>query len=98
MRLWLPAAILLAWFGVALGAIALAFALGARSTVSNILAAHSLAQTYSSGDVIRIGTLEGRILQITRTYVVLETGEGTATVPARLFSEQVSIHLSKTQL
>jgi small-conductance mechanosensitive channel len=94
----LMVALVVTLFGVALGAIALAFALGARTTVSNILAAHSLAQTCSSGDVIRIGSLEGRILQITRTHVVLETSEGTATVPARQFSEQVTVHLSKTQL
>jgi len=90
-------ALVVTLFGVALGAIALAFALGARTTVSNILAAHSLAQTYSSGDLIRIGSLEGRILQIARTHVVLETSEGTATVPARQFSEQVAVQLSKTQ-
>ncbi len=89
-------ALVVTLFAVALGGIALAFALGARTTVSNILAAHALAQTYSSGDVIRIGSLEGRILQIARTHVVLETSEGTATVPARQFSEQVSVQLSKT--
>jgi small-conductance mechanosensitive channel len=91
-------ALVVTLFGVALGGIALAFALGARTTVSNILAAHALAQTYSNGDVIRIGALEGRILRITRTHVVLETGEGTATVPALQFGEQVALHLSKTQL
>ena len=91
-------ALVVTLFGVALGAIALAFALGARTTVSNILAAHSLAQTYSSGDLIRIGSLEGRILQIARTHVVLETSEGTATVPAHQFGEQVAVQLSKSQL
>jgi small-conductance mechanosensitive channel len=91
-------ALVVTLFGVMLGAIALAFALGARTTVSNILAAQALTQTYGSGDVIRIGTLEGRILRITRTHVVLETAEGTATVPAGRFGEQVSVHLSKTHL
>jgi small-conductance mechanosensitive channel len=89
-------ALVVTLFGVGLGAIALAFALGARTTVSNILAAHSLTQIYSSGDVIRIGALEGRILRIGRTHVVLETSEGTATVPAMQFSEQVSLSLSGT--
>jgi small-conductance mechanosensitive channel len=82
-------------FGVIFGAIALAFSLGAKATVANLLAAQSIAQTYSSGDNIRIGDIEGKILRITRTNLVLETREGQTLVPAKRFSEVESVKISR---
>ena len=60
-------------FGVLLASLALAFAIGARTAIGNLLAARSVAETYSVGDRIRIGDQEGRILRITRAGVILET-------------------------
>jgi small-conductance mechanosensitive channel len=81
-------------FGVTFGAIALAFSLGARTTIANLLAAQSIAQTYSPGDIIRIDDIEGKILRITRTSLILETHEGQTLIPAKRFSEQESVHIS----
>lgn len=81
-------------FGVVLGAIALAFAYGARTMIANMLAAQTIAQLYHAGDTVRIGNVEGRILRITRTGLILETHEGQALVPAKQFSEQESINIS----
>lgn len=81
-------------FGVVLGAIALAFSFGAKTTIANLLAAQSIAQTYSVGDMIRIGETEGKILRITRTSLIVETSEGQVMIPAKRFNEQESVHLS----
>ena len=83
-------------FGVLFGAIALAFSFGATTTIANLLAAQSIAQTYSAGDSIRIGDIEGKILRITRTSLVLETREGQTLVPAKRFSEVESVRFSGT--
>ena len=83
-------------FGVMFGAIALAFSFGARTTVENLLAAQSITQAYSPGDSIRIGDIDGKILRITRTNVILETRDGQTLIPAKRFSEQESVHLSGT--
>jgi len=72
---------------------ALAFGLGARTSISNILAAYYLQNMYKEGQAIRIGDYEGRIIQITSTAVVLETKDGQALIPAKLFSELASIQL-----
>lgn len=80
-------------FGVTLGAAALAFGLGARGTVSNIIAAHYVRKAYRVGDSVRIGNQQGRIAEITHTAVLLETEEGRVMVPTRQFNEQVSILL-----
>jgi hypothetical protein len=82
-------------FGVMFGAIALAFSLGAKTTVANLLAAQSIAQVYSPGDIIRIGEIEGKLIRITRTGLLLETHEGQTLIPARRFSEQESVHISR---
>jgi hypothetical protein len=90
-------ALVVTLFAVILGAIALAFAFGAKTTIENLLAAQSIAQTYTMGDVIRIGDIEGKILRITRTGLVLETREGQTLIPARRFNEQVSVHVSRNE-
>jgi small-conductance mechanosensitive channel len=83
-------------FGVLLGALALAFAIGARTMIANLLAAQTIAQTYHIGDTVRIGDIEGRILRITRTSLILETPEGQTLVPAKQFSERESVNLTRT--
>lgn len=82
-------------FGVMFGAIALAFSLGAKTTIANLLAAQSIAQTYSPGDTIRIGDIAGKILRITRTSLIVETQDGQTLIPAKRFSEQESVHISR---
>jgi len=81
-------------FGVMLGAVALAFSFGAKTTIANLLAAQSVAQVYSPGDRIRMGDIEGKILRITHTSLILETPEGQTLIPAKRFSEQESVHIS----
>ncbi len=76
-----------------LGGAALAFGLGARSAVSNILAGYYLARTYRVGQRVRIGEVEGRIIEITPTAVVVRTTQGHALVPAKEFGERVSLLL-----
>lgn len=78
-----------------LGGIALAFGLGARTHVSNVIAANQMRQLYQVGDRVRIADYEGRIMDITVSRVMLETAAGSVDVPARLFDEQVSIIIEK---
>ena len=78
-----------------LGGIALAFGLGARDHVSNIIAANQLRQIYQVGDKIRIGDIEGRVLEITISRVIIETESGSVDVPAKLFDEQVTVLIEK---
>jgi small-conductance mechanosensitive channel len=82
-------------FAVLLGALALAFSFGAKTTIANLLAAQSIAQVYSPGDIIRIDAIEGKILRITRTSLILETADGQMLIPAKRFSEQESVHVSR---
>jgi small-conductance mechanosensitive channel len=74
-----------------LGAFSLAFGLGARTAVSNIIGAHYLRQMFEAGQRVRFGQVEGTIAAITATAVVVRVPEGDVVIPARQFSEQVSM-------
>lgn len=68
-----------------LGGAALAFGLGARYYVSNLIAARSLRQTLEIGQRVRIQALEGVVLEITATAVRLQAEKAEHSVPAHLF-------------
>jgi small-conductance mechanosensitive channel len=78
-----------------LGSIALAFGLGARTHVSNIIAANQLRNFYRVGDTVKIGDIEGKIIDISLSRVMIETETGSVDVPAKLFDEEVTIITEK---
>jgi small-conductance mechanosensitive channel len=79
--------------GVVLGGLALAFGIGARTMVSNILASHYLHQAFQVGQNIRLGDVRGRIEEIRPTHVVVDSAEGRIWVPAKQFAETTSVLL-----
>lgn len=81
--------------GMIFGGMALAFGLGSRQVVANILAAHYARQMYQIGDTVTIGQLQGRIEQITTVSVVLDTAQGRCHVPTALFLSETSSRLEK---
>lgn len=81
--------------GGLLGGAALAFGLGARASVSNILSSYYLNRVFQVGHQIRIGEIEGKILEITPTSVIVDAGGGRTVIPASMFSDQVAVLLSK---
>jgi hypothetical protein len=77
--------------GTTLAGAGLAFGLGARTAVSSIIASYYVAQSYRIGQLVRIGGIEGKIVQTTPTAVFLDTPQGRVLVPAKQFSEEVSV-------
>lgn len=77
--------------GALLFGAAFAFGLGARESVSNILASYYLQKIYKVGQVIQIGGKKGRIIEITPTAVILEASEGQLYIPAKEFNKETSI-------
>lgn len=78
-----------------MGSIALAFGMGARTHVSNIIAANQLRTIYQIGDKVKIDDIEGRIVDITVSRVIIESTNGTVDVPAKIFDEQVTMIIEK---
>jgi hypothetical protein len=92
--------LLTAIFSVALaamlGGFAIAFGLGARTAVSNIIGSHYLRQTFEVGQTVRIGEVEGVIAELTATAVILDVPGGRMIVPAKEFGEVPSLLLVKS--
>lgn len=81
---------LTAVLGTTLGGVALAFGFGARTAVSNIIGSHYLRQMVEIGHMVRLGDIQGEVMAITATTVVIKTAEGRAIVPAKFFHETSS--------
>ncbi|MEX2049033.1 MAG: hypothetical protein WEB90_05605 [Gemmatimonadota bacterium] len=77
--------------GATLTGAGLAFGLGARTAVSNIIASHYVAQSYRVGQTIRVAGVEGKIVQTTPTAVFLAVADGRVMIPAKRFSEEVTV-------
>lgn len=71
-----------------LGGAALAFALGAKGPVTDILESYYLQQSFKVGQTLRFKGIQGRIIELTATNVIVETAEGKVVIPARLFGEE----------
>ena len=69
---------------------ALAFGLGASTSVSNILGSFYVQKSYREGNRVKIGDIEGVIVKITPTVIHIKTKTGKVTVPAKNFNEEKS--------
>jgi hypothetical protein len=77
------------------GGIALVFALGTRQHLANLIGAHYARKHYAPGDFVKIGAIEGRILEISDGCVFVETAQGDVSVPGEQFSQQPFVKLRK---
>jgi len=76
---------------ILLAGAALAFSLGARNLVANVIGAQYTRRHCQVGDHLRIGAVEGEIMEIAQASIVVATEAGKAIVPAKLFHEVVSV-------
>jgi small-conductance mechanosensitive channel len=74
---------------------ALAFGLGAGLTVSNIISSHYVRKTYRAGQRVRVHDIEGEIIELTPTAIVLDTANGRTLIPAKVFNESASVLLDE---
>lgn len=77
---------------IILGGFSLAFALGAKQLVANIIGAQQASKLLRLGDDIRMTTsdgvmTEGVLVEISGTMLIIETHQGRVIIPARLFLE-----------
>ena len=75
----------------------LAFAMGAQTLVANIIGAQYTRRHCRVGEIMKIGEVQGEILEVTQSSIILDTGTGRAVIPAKLFQEQMSIYSGGTE-
>lgn len=76
------------------GGAVVAISLGARQHVANLIGAQQLRQSFMPGQTIRVGEIEGRILEINAHGALLESEQGRVSVPGHLFSVQPVVLLT----
>lgn len=81
--------------GSVLGSLALALGFGTKDLVSNLISGHHLQKVYQPGQNLRFGNVEGVILELSPTSVVLSTNEGRMIVPAKYFHSDPSLLIIK---
>jgi len=74
-------------------AISLSLGLGTRDVAGSVIAGAYVRELYQPGDIIRIGTVEGTVLEVGSTSIIIEQAEGNSiAVPNRkVLDEQVEI-------
>jgi len=80
----------LMFFGLLLGSLSLAFALGSRDLVANLLARREVSR-FQIGDYLQVQGVEGKLIELTRTGVVLESRDQRFHIPAALLNSSIVI-------
>jgi small-conductance mechanosensitive channel len=80
----------------AFGGLAFAFGMGAGSTVENLFAIRELRRMYRLGERVRVGELEGVIVEFSSTSVLLDSQSGRVMIPGQVFGRQASVLLDRS--
>lgn len=73
--------------GVLLFGMALAFGMGSNSFVANIIAARQAKSHFRLNEYLKVSGVEGTLVDITSTMLLIETEEGRVLIPARVCME-----------
>ena len=76
--------------GILLAGAALAFGLGAKSLVENIIGIQRIRKHCSIGERLKLDQIEGEILEFTQTSLIIASPTGRTIIPAKLFQEKIS--------
>ena len=63
--------------------------------MGNIISGHNVSRRYRSGDTVRIRDIEGKIVKIGSTGIVIDTADGQVSVPAGLFDEEIAVLIER---
>ena len=88
--------VLVVTLGAFLGGAALAFGMGARTLVANIIGGQHVRERCRVGEQMQLGGYEGKVVEVTQTSIILDTKLGRTVIPAKHFQEQVSSFISST--
>jgi small-conductance mechanosensitive channel len=87
--------------GVLLFGIALAFGMGSNSFIANVIAAKQAKNHFRLNQYLKISGIEGTLIDITATMLLIETDEGRVLIPARICMESkegVAVIIERTPI
>ena len=86
--------VLVVTLGAFLGGAALAFGMGGRTLVANIIGGQHVRKHCRVGEQMQLGGYEGKVVEVTQTSIILDTKLGRTVISAKHFQEQVSSFIS----
>lgn len=89
--------VLVVTLGAFLGGAALAFGMGARTLVANIIGGQHVRKHCRVGEQMQLGGYEGKVVEVTQTSIILDTKLGRTVIPAKHFQEQASSFISSPE-
>ncbi len=69
----------------------LAFGMGARHAISHLLAMRNVRHYYKIGQWVKVGEVEGQVIDIKTHVIILQTKNGKAIVPGDIFYENITL-------
>jgi len=78
-------------FGAMCASIALAFGLGAKSLIENVIGSQYIKRHCKIGEIIDVAGYSGVIIDITSSTIVLDSKSGRVVLPAKLFFQEGSV-------
>ena len=92
LDIWYIAVLTIVLISISLAALGFAFALGAKEHIANLIAYRTL-QDLKPGERVQIGEYTGTVVEVQRTAIVINTGEGRAYIPPSLVSTSTLVRL-----
>lgn len=90
---------LIVLIAVLLGALflslSLMLALGAKDVLTNVFHCHQVSKVFKAGDTIKLGAIEGSVLSIGPSYVVIDTKDGKVALAGKSFSSNDAIFVKQ---
>lgn len=78
-------------------AVALSLSLGTREHVANIVGARYVRKYFRIGDTVRVGDIEGRIVDVADGYLFLDTDNGELSLPAHYYTREPFLKINEEQ-
>lgn len=76
--------------GTLLLGLAFSFTVGAKSLVANFIGSQFARKNCNSGNYIRINNIEGELIDISKTSIILHNKNKKILVPAKLFNDEIT--------
>lgn len=80
-----------------LGAVAIAFGIGAKKHVENIISGHNVRRRYRTGDTVKVRDIEGKIMKIGSTGIVIDSADGQVSIPASMFDAETVVLMEREE-
>ncbi|WP_068379964.1 mechanosensitive ion channel family protein [Paraglaciecola hydrolytica] len=89
--------IIIVQLGVISFGVALAYGFGSSELVKNLAGARQAKKHFKHGDKLKLGDIEGQLLEISSTMLILDCEHGRTFVPARICLESSSVIVDEEQ-